>query len=439
MAVALMPEPAADLIDPQTGWLDAVLAGIADGVADCARTDAGLVPDAMRIDRIARLEKIKAAAAALQAAESVRFAQSQAEQQLAADVHPDKIGRRERQRAIRHGIADQLGLACKVSGFEAARRLGRARALWFELPETYRLLVAGQISEYVASVVVTETRHLDAETKRNVDAKIVAAGIAQMGPRSAAACARRYAYEADRDGYMQRGRTERKHRRVTLRPAPDTMSFLSGYLPAEQGVACLKALREQTNSLQAAGDPRCRDQIMADTMVERLTGQATAADVNGELQILMPIDALLDANDSTAAELEGYGPLPADIARDIFTTSKGRKWWRRLYAAPFGGPIGGDPQRRHFDGFMKKLIMIRDRVCRDPYCDAPIRHIDHIQRYSDGGLTIYSNGRGECERGNYVREMPGWTVKIISSGFDGQSHSIKITTPTGHTYLSRAP
>jgi hypothetical protein len=83
--------------------------------------------------------------------------------------------------------------------------------------------------------------------------------------------------------------------------------------------------------------------------------------------------------------------------------------------------------------------MIRDRVCRDPYCDAPIRQIDHIQRYSDGGLTIYSNRRGECERGNYMREMPGWTIKIITSGLDGQPHTIKIATPTGHTYLSRAP
>jgi hypothetical protein len=39
--------------------------------------DAGAVSDAVRIDRIARLEKIKSAAAALQMAETVRFAQSQ--------------------------------------------------------------------------------------------------------------------------------------------------------------------------------------------------------------------------------------------------------------------------------------------------------------------------------------------------------------------------
>ena len=431
MALTLVPEPAADLDnDPQAGWLDDVLDGLAEGVAECTG-DGPVVPDAARVDRIARLEKIKAAAAALQMAESVRFAQSQAERQLAADVHPDKIGR---------GIADQLGLACHVSGFEAARRLGVARALRFDLPGTYRLLVGGQISEYVASLVVTETRHLDAATRREVDAKITAAGISQMGPRSAAACARRHAYEADPEGYVQRGRTERKNRRVTLRPAPDTMSVLSGYLPAEQGVACLKSLRDQTDALKAAGDPRCRDQIMADTLVERLTGQAQADDVNVEVQIVMGLDALLDANNQTPAELDGYGPLPAGLARDLMTTSKGRLWWRRLYAAPVGGPlVGGDPHRRHFDGHLRKLIMWRDRQCRDPFCDAPIRHLDHIQRYTDDGLTIYPNGRGACERGNYAREMPGWKVETESSGLDGQLHTIKITTPTGHSYLSRAP
>jgi hypothetical protein len=432
MAVTVVPDPASDLVDPQAGWLDDVLDGLAEGVAECAgEDDSSEVPDAARIDRIARLEKIKAAAAALQLAESVRFAQSQAEQQLAADVHPDKIGR---------GIADQLGLACRVSGWEAARRLGVARGLWFDLPGTYRLLAAGQISEYVASLVVTETRHLDAGTRRHVDAKITAARISQMGPRSAAACARKHAYEADPEGYVQRGRTERKNRRVTLRPAPDTMSLLSGYLPAEQGVACLKSLRDQTDALKAAGDPRCRDQIMADTLVERLTGQAHAADVNAEVQIVIGLDALLDANNQTPAELNGYGPLPADLARDLLATSKGMLWWRRLYAAPVGGPLaGGDPYRRRFDGHLKKLIIWRDRHCRDPFCDAPIRHIDHIQRYTDDGLTIYPNGRGACERGNYAREMPGWKVETVSGGLDGQLHTIKITTPTGHSYLSRAP
>jgi hypothetical protein len=35
--------------------------------------------------------------------------------------------------------------------------------------------------------------------------------------------------------------------------------------------------------------------------------------------------------------------------------------------------------------------------------------------------------------------MPGWQVEAVSSGLDGRRHTIKITTPTGNTYLSRAP
>ena len=96
------------------------------------------VSDAVRIDRIAAMEQVRAATAGLQMAESVRFAQSQVEQQLAMDVHPEEIGR---------GIAEQIGLACHVSPVVGARRLGVARALRFDLPETYAALLAGELRE----------------------------------------------------------------------------------------------------------------------------------------------------------------------------------------------------------------------------------------------------------------------------------------------------
>ena len=79
------------------------------------------------------------------------------------------------------------------------------------------------------------------------------------------------------------------------------MAILSGYLPVEQGVACYTALRRHADSAVASGDDRTRDQIMADTLVERITGQATAADVKVELQIMMPLDALIDPSRNTAA------------------------------------------------------------------------------------------------------------------------------------------
>ena len=94
---AIQAEPSSDGLVVR---LDEMLADLAAAV-----TNTTPASDADRIDRIARLEKLRAATAALQAAESVRFAQSQVAEQLAAEMHPTQIGR---------GIAEQIGLACRI-------------------------------------------------------------------------------------------------------------------------------------------------------------------------------------------------------------------------------------------------------------------------------------------------------------------------------------
>ena len=217
------------------------------------------------------------------------------------------------------------------------------------------------------------------------------------------------------------------------------MSQLNALLPVEQGVACYAALKQHTDTVKAGGDDRSRDQIMADTLVQRLTGQAAADQINTEINLVMPLDALLAPGDPTPAEIPGYGPVPGWLARQLATPGHGRHWWRRLFTAPApdGGAmiVGGDPTRRRFDGWLGKLITLRDQTCREPYCTAPIRHLDHVTPYRDGGLTTYSNGRGVCERHNYTREMPGWQLELLSN----RPHLTITVTPTGHSYLSRAP
>src|SRR5215210_761945 len=153
---------------------DAVVARLDDLLVELAAivADSSAAPDAARIDRLDRLERARAAIAAVQAAEMVRFAQSQVAQQLAADVHLRRIGQ---------GIADQIALTCRVSPSEGSRRLGTARALWFDLPQTYAQLTRGKLHERVAEHVVNETRHLGAEQRRAVDAAVNDAGIEKMG------------------------------------------------------------------------------------------------------------------------------------------------------------------------------------------------------------------------------------------------------------------
>ena len=273
-------------------------------------------------------------------------------------------------------------------------KLTVARDLWHELPGCFGLLAAGEISEHVAALLVGETSHLDPDTRRGVDAQLVAARIDQLAPKRAAGTARRLAYAADPEGSLRRARTARKDRRVSLRPLPDTMAGLSAFLPVEQGVACWAALKARVDALKAAGDPRTRGQIAADTLVERLTGQESAGDVDVEVNVMVPVENLLAPNQQQPAEVAGFGSIPAGLADEIIGRTGGRRWWRRLFTAPARDSdgriiVGGDPRARRFTGWLAKLIMLRDQCCREPFCTAPIRHVDHIIAARDGGATSF--------------------------------------------------
>ncbi|MEC5180089.1 HNH endonuclease, partial [Arthrobacter sp. CG_A4] len=216
-------------------------------------------------------------------------------------------------------------------------------------------------------------------------------------------------------------------------------------------VAVYTALTRHADTLRAAGDPRTKGQLMADGLVERTTG--TPGGITGiELQLIMTDRTLLQS-DSEPARLPGYGIVPAGWARNILThTPKGKHpvnddaafnlFLRRLYTAPGTGDlIGMDSRARLFPTGLRRFLQTRDDTCRTPYCDAPIRHYDHIIPWHHGGTTTRTNGAGLCEACNHTKENPGWTAKP-RPGPDAASHhrhTIDLTTPTGHTYHSTAP
>lgn len=85
------------------------------------------------------------------------------------------------------------------------------------------------------------------------------------------------AYALDPESVVARRREAEAERAVTLRPAPDTMTYLTALLPVVQGVAVWATLSAVADSLRSQGDERRRGQIMADTLVERVTGRQAAA------------------------------------------------------------------------------------------------------------------------------------------------------------------
>ncbi|MHC6595174.1 HNH endonuclease, partial [Arthrobacter sp. C152] len=100
-----------------------------------------------------------------------------------------------------------------------------------------------------------------------------------------------------------------------------------------------------------------------------------------------------------------------------------------------GELVAMDSKARLFPPGLKRFLQVRDDTCRTPYCDAPIRHHDHIMSWQNGGPTTAVNGQGLCEACNHTKETPGWTTKPLP----GPRHTVETTTPTGHTYRSTAP
>jgi hypothetical protein len=142
-----------------------------------------------------------------------------------------------------------------------------------------------------------------------------------------------------------------------------------------------------------------------------------------------------------AAVIEGYGPIPAGVARNLvaaaLTDEQSTATLRRLYRHPgTGALLAMESRSRRFPKGLAKFIGLRDQRCRTPYCDAPIRHRDHAQPRHRDGPTSAGNGVGSCERCNYVKEAPGWKV---SAGEQNGVHTAHYRTPTGAQYRSTAP
>src|SRR5699024_11358181 len=186
------------------------------------------------------------------------------------------------------------------------------------------------------------------------------------------------------------------------------------------------ALEKHADQVKQTGDDRTRSQIMADTLVERLTGQTRADNQTIEVGVLMSPETLMgtSSNGDEAAYVNEYGPIPAGLARTLVREAD-HAWLRRLYTTPHSGElVAMDSRRRVFSGRLRDLIISRDQNCRTPWCDAPIRHIDHAVSHRNGGSTSIANGAGLCAACNYAKEHPDRKSTRLNSSHVSISYAV---------------
>ncbi|MGW9550213.1 HNH endonuclease [Citricoccus zhacaiensis] len=413
-------EPLDDVTGDLSGWPEGSeqLTVIRQALAGMA--SAGTEAEA--IDRIRVLESLKSTCAALQAREAVSLDVLRRAREAVEGVPADQRGR---------GVGGEVALARREPAQRGGRHIGLARALCHEMPNILRALTDGEISEEHATAMARETAWLPVEHRRAVDA-LMSCRLGPIGVKKLAAEARAHAQRLDQESAVAHLERCTAERRVSVRPATGGMAYLTALLPMPQAVAVFANLHRDASTAVGVGDTagRTRDQIMADLLVERTTGQHSAPAIPTEIHLVMT-DATLLAGDPTSGWLPGQGPIPAEQARQMATDPEAEVFLRRLFTAPESGLlVSMDSKARVFPPLLRRMLVLRDDVCRTPWCEAPIRHADHAKSHRDGGQTSYANGSGLCARCNYTKEHAGWCHEATPDGLD-------VITPTGHRYENR--
>jgi hypothetical protein len=132
------------------------------------------------------------------------------------------------------------------------------------------------------------------------------------------------------------------------------------------------------------------------------------------------------------ADLAGYGPLPAHLARALAADGN----WHRLIYEPLTGALLDQGHTSYKpSAALTRFIHNRDKTCCFPGCSRPaIRcDLDHTIPYDPtqpgGGRTDRINLGDMCRHHHRVKHRAGWKARR-----DRDTATITWTSPTGHDY-----
>ncbi|WP_460888404.1 HNH endonuclease [Promicromonospora xylanilytica] len=392
------------------------------------------------VDLLGELEAVKSAVAATQARLVVALDAAAKAEEAAQGIRSERRGR---------GVASQVGAAMRVSPYAGASFLSTARVWMTGMPFTFDALRSGVLSQWRATLLVRETSHLSPEHRAWIDEELCGpaglAVLAGLGTRRLVARVKELAARLDVGACVRRNARAVSERRVSVRPAPDLMVYVSALVPVQQGVQAYAQLKAHADAVRAAGDERGAGQIMADTLIERVTGRAPgkADEVPVTINLLVSDRTLLAEGVEPGVVVEGMaagvGSVPAPVARNLAAhgIDADAAWLRSIYVDPRGRLLATTSVSRFHPQGLAVLLRAREQgICASSWCDAPVRHLDHVLPYAEGGETSFDNGQGLCARCNHAKQAPGWRQKVTE--IDGR-HAVETTTPTGHTHVSVAP
>lgn len=340
----------------------------------------------------------------------------------------------ERTETIDGFVSEEVAAALTLTPRGADAQVSLAYGL-AELPAVRDALGVGLIDLSRARVFVRETHHLDGDEARGIAADVLPDAPDLTTTQLAARLRRRC-----RDKYPDRARRRyaeaKKERRVERFPNPDgTADLCARQLPLERAASIFGRINELARQFEGQ-DGRTMDQIRADIVMDLLEGRRRdVGGGGGGVEIRVDLATLLELDDGSA-EIPGWGPIIADLARQVVSSQHQDPWWVAVTDPDTGQPVWTGPIRRRPTAAQRRWVIARNPTCVFPGCARPaIRcHIDHTIDHALGGPTHVHNLGPLCAR-HHLRDKhrAGWQLTQPQPGI------FRWTSPRHHQYLVRPP
>jgi hypothetical protein len=148
-----------------------------------------------------------------------------------------------------------------------------------------------------------------------------------------------------------------------------------------------------------------------------------------QVLVTVPVFALMGLTDEPA-DLDGYGPIPASMARKL--VADGASSFRRVLTDPRNGaPLEIGRNSYPIPAAMRQWLRLRDRKCSFPGCNNQSldNEADHILAWTDGGNTDITNLESLCPQ----TPPPGHPPQPASTNHPAGPHPPAATTKANTT------
>lgn len=350
------------------------------------------------------------------------------------------------------GAAAEIAAALRLSPNTVISHIDNALRLTRDLRDTFSALRCGAITNSKALSILDATEHLPVTAQQQVEAKVLRRAPMQT-QRQLRASLRRAVAKVDKRNQAKKHRDAVRERACRKQQLPNGMAGIWITNRADKIEAMWTAVQSLAGMAKTPGDERTAEQRRADAVVD-VFGHilANGTDWLGRslpnqqrrrphIEITVPFSTLLglgglDPAADPPAELTGYGPIPAEMARQIAAEGT----WRRLLTDPVTGAVLEAATKRHDPpAQVSETLLTRHPVCDWVGCDRPARECDrdHGTKYRYTGRTVLWDVRNYCEYHHPLKDAENqrwsWRVENMPDG------TTKFTTPTGHVYRTRPP